>query len=158
MAGVLDEAPEVGVGHRMDVYPEVANGNLADRLLLRVEVLAALDERSTLDDDHATLTHRVIVRDGVVVSEARRVGRAYHHPSREVEPRSTRSSFGECWISLERQLPTVVLEVLCAVVVHVKDAHHVPEVGVPGGRKMHTQPQGLLRCTGQAALDPSDGP
>ena len=45
---------------------------------------------------------------------------------------------------LERQLPPVVLKVLGAVVVHVEDIHRVPEVGVPGDWKVHSQRQGLL--------------
>ena len=59
MTRVFDEPPELGIGYRVDVYPEVADSNLADRLLLRVEVVAALDERSAPDEHHAALVHRV---------------------------------------------------------------------------------------------------
>ena len=58
----------------------------------------------------------------------------------------------------ERELFSVVIEVLSAVVVDVEDAHRVVKVRVPGDWKVHGQGQVLVSFSGELALERMDGP
>ena len=62
VAGLADEAPERGDGHRLRVDPEPRDLDAPDRALLGVEVLAAHEERARRDPGHARPGRRLRLR------------------------------------------------------------------------------------------------